>query len=87
MLLQDAGWNDTRISDALKQGDTRYVNIRQNIPVNLYYLTAFVDADGRTQYRTDIYNYDITARSSAQIPDESGTINQVNEVVQWILLS
>lgn len=67
MLLQDAGWNDTRISDALKQGDTRYVNIRQNIPVNLYYLTAFVDADGRMQYRTDIYNYDLTARSGAQI--------------------
>ena len=67
MLLQDAGWNDTRISDALKQGDTRYVNIRQNIPVNLYYLTAFVGNDGRTQYRTDIYNYDQTARSSAQI--------------------
>ncbi|MDU4355908.1 L,D-transpeptidase [Phytobacter diazotrophicus] len=67
MLLQDAGWNDTRISDALKQGDTRYVNIRQNIPVNLYYLTAFVGEDGRTQYRTDIYNYDLTARSGAQI--------------------
>ncbi|WP_434642727.1 L,D-transpeptidase [Klebsiella sp. I138] len=67
MLLQDAGWNDTRISDALKQGDTRYVNIRQNIPVNLYYLTAFVGADGRMQYRTDIYNYDLTARSGAQI--------------------
>ncbi|MBJ8912279.1 L,D-transpeptidase [Citrobacter freundii] len=67
MLLQYAGWNDTRISDALKQGDTRYVNIRQNIPVNLYYLTAFVGPDGRTQYRTDIYNYDLTARSSAQI--------------------
>ena len=67
MLLQDAGWNDTRISDALKQGDTRYVNIRQNIPVNLYYLTAFVGADGHMQYRTDIYNYDLTARSGAQI--------------------
>jgi murein L,D-transpeptidase YcbB/YkuD len=67
MLLQDAGWNDSRISDALKQGDTRYVTIRQNIPVNLYYLTAFVGPDGRTQYRTDIYNYDLTARSSAQI--------------------
>ncbi|MEK5750417.1 L,D-transpeptidase family protein, partial [Acinetobacter nosocomialis] len=35
MLLQDAGWNDTRISDGLKEGDTRYVNIRQNIPVEL----------------------------------------------------
>ena len=67
MLLQDAGWNDARISDALKEGNTRYVNIRQNIPVNLYYLTAFVGADGQTQYRTDIYNYDATARSGAQI--------------------
>lgn len=67
MLLQDAGWNDTRISTALKEGNTRYVNIRQSIPVNLYYLTAFVGEDGRTQYRTDIYNYDQTARSGAQI--------------------
>ncbi|MFG0518779.1 L,D-transpeptidase [Kluyvera intermedia] len=67
MLLQDAGWNDARISDALKEGNTRYVNIRQNIPVNLYYLTAFIGADGQTQYRTDIYNYDATARSGAQI--------------------
>ena len=67
MLLQDAGWSDTRISDALKQGDTRYVNIRHDIPVNLYYLTAFVGADGRTQYRTDIYNYDLTARTGALV--------------------
>lgn len=67
MLLQDAGWNDARISDALKQGNTRYVNIRHNIPVNLYYLTAFVGADGRPQYRTDIYNYDLIAQSGAQI--------------------
>lgn len=43
------------------------MNIRHNIPVNLYYLTAFVGEDGRTQYRTDIYNYDLTARSGAQI--------------------
>ncbi len=40
MLLQDAGWNDTRISDAPKQGDTRYVNIRQNIPVNFILLNG-----------------------------------------------
>ncbi|RJT22178.1 L,D-transpeptidase [Buttiauxella izardii] len=67
MLLQDAGWNDARISSQLKDGSTKYVNIRQTIPVNLYYLTAFVGEDGRTQYRTDIYNYDLTARSGAQI--------------------
>lgn len=67
MLLQDAGWNDSRISDALKEGNTRYVNIPQTIPVNLYYLTAFVGEDGKPQFRSDIYNYDSPARSGAQI--------------------
>ncbi|WP_194205614.1 L,D-transpeptidase [Superficieibacter sp. 1612_C1] len=71
MLLTDAGWNDARISGALKQGDTRYVNIPQTIPVNLYYLTAFIGADGKAQYRTDIYNYDLTARSGAQIMEKA----------------
>ncbi|MDF7681268.1 L,D-transpeptidase [Enterobacteriaceae bacterium ESL0689] len=66
-LLQDVGWDKTRISDVLKQGDTRYVTIRQPIPVHLYYLTAFVDDDDHLQYRTDIYNYDLMARSDAQI--------------------
>ena len=74
MLLQDAGWNDTRISSQLKEGSTRYVNIRQTIPVNLYYLTAFVGKDGRTQYRTDIYNYDLAARSGAQILSKAGQL-------------
>jgi murein L,D-transpeptidase YcbB/YkuD len=55
--------------------------------VNLYYLTAFVGEDGRTQYRTDIYNYDLTARSGAQFSGESRTINQVNEAVREITLS
>lgn len=38
MLLQDAGWNDTRAFRRPEAGDTRYVNIRQNIPVNLLLL-------------------------------------------------
>lgn len=66
LLLQDAGWNDFRISSTLKQGDTRYVPIRHRIPVNLYYLTAWVADDGKPQFRTDIYNYDDTARSGSQ---------------------
>ncbi len=67
MLLQDAGWNDARISQTLKVGDTRYVPVRHKIPVRLYYLTAFVGDDGHTQYRTDIYNYDNTAVLGAKI--------------------
>ncbi|ANS42183.1 hypothetical protein Q5A_008575 [Serratia inhibens PRI-2C] len=67
MLLQDAGWNNTRVSSTLKGGNTTYVNIRQHIPVKLYYLTAWVSDDGKPQFRTDIYNYDDTVRSGAQI--------------------
>ncbi len=74
LLLQDAGWNDSRISSTLKQGDTRYVPIRHRIPVNLYYLTAWVSDDGQAQYRTDIYNYDNTARSGSQVLARAGQL-------------
>ncbi|MEM6159803.1 L,D-transpeptidase [Erwinia sp. P6884] len=74
LLLQDAGWNDTRISGTLKEGNTRYVPVRHRIPVNLYYLTAWVADDGQPQYRTDIYNYDATARSGAQVLTEAGKL-------------
>lgn len=74
LLLQDAGWNDTRISGTLKEGNTRYVPVRQRIPVNLYYLTAWVADDGQPQFRTDIYNYDMTARSGAQVLTDAGKL-------------
>lgn len=66
MLLGDAGWDDARVSSALQAGKSRYVNIPRRIPVNLFYLTAFVGDDGTTQYRTDIYNYDLTAQAGAK---------------------
>lgn len=67
MLLQDAGWNDTRISSTLQGGNTTFVPIRHHIPVKLFYLTAWVADDGKPQFRTDIYNYDSPVRSGAQI--------------------
>lgn len=74
LLLQDVGWNDTRISSTLQEGETRYVSIRHRIPVNLYYLTAWVAEDGQAQFRTDIYNYDNTARSGAQALSQAGQL-------------
>lgn len=74
LLLQDAGWNDSRISSTLKEGNTRYVPIRQRIPVNLYYLTAWVAEDGKPQFRTDIYNYDNPARSGSQVLARAGQL-------------
>ncbi|MCG8709051.1 L,D-transpeptidase [Brenneria sp. 4F2] len=74
LLLQDAGWNNARISSTLEQGDTTYVSIKHRIPVSLYYLTAWVADDGKPQFRTDIYNYDDTARSGTQVLSKAGLL-------------
>ncbi len=66
LLLKNVGWNDARISSTLKEGNTRFVPIRGRIPVNLFYLTAWVDDEGQAQFRTDIYNYDNTVRAGTQ---------------------
>ncbi len=65
MLLQDVGWNASRISGVVDRGNTTFIPIRQNVPVMLYYLTAFSEADGHIAFRTDIYNYDSAARVGA----------------------
>lgn len=62
ILLQEVGWNDSRVASVLKEGNTRYIPIRHHIPVNLYYLTAWVGEDGKALFRTDIYNYDTQVR-------------------------
>lgn len=67
MLLNNTGWNDARISSTVQGGSTTFVPIRHRIPVKLFYLTAWVADDGKPQFRTDIYNYDSTVRSGAQI--------------------
>ena len=74
LLLQNVGWNNTRITGVLKEGNTRFVPIRQRVPVNLFYLTAWVADDGQPQFRTDIYNYDNTARSGAQVLSQAGQL-------------
>lgn len=63
LLLKDVGWDQSRISATLDSRTTRPISIRHRIPVNLYYLTAWVSEDGQAQFRTDIYNYDQLARS------------------------
>ncbi len=72
LLLQNVGWDGNRISGAIQQGDTRFVAIRHRIPVNLYYLTAWVADDGKPQFRTDIYNYDNLVRSGQSSAGNAG---------------
>lgn len=52
------GWSDNRISGTLKGGKTTYVKLPDNVPVHLFYLSAWKRTQGQTQFRNDIYRYD-----------------------------
>jgi murein L,D-transpeptidase YcbB/YkuD len=58
LLLADAGWNSDSIARAVGTGRTRTVQLRRPTPVLLLYWTAWLDDDGRMNFRSDIYGRD-----------------------------
>jgi len=42
----------------LKGKDKTYFSLKKQVPVDVIYLTAWVDYDGKLQFRNDIYGYD-----------------------------
>ncbi|WP_276091418.1 L,D-transpeptidase family protein [Pedobacter sp. JY14-1] len=58
-LLKDTvQWSDDKISAAMHAGKERYVTLKKRVPVFIAYFTAFVDRDGRLNFRKDIYKLD-----------------------------
>lgn len=58
-LLSDAPeWNEERIRQAMNAKSERTVVLKNPAGVYLYYLTAWADARGIVNYRTDIYDRD-----------------------------
>ena len=49
----------------MKSGESQNVSLPESIPVHIVYWTAWVDADGRVQFRDDIYGLDETARGDS----------------------
>lgn len=46
-------------SQKILEGKERtYISLKQRVPIDVVYLTAWVDYDGKLQFRNDIYGYD-----------------------------
>lgn len=60
LLRGDPYWTPERIREAAVAGSETTVTLAAPVPVHLQYLTAFVDDDGRVNYRRDIYGRDAT---------------------------
>lgn len=58
LLEGDARWTPERFDAQLASLERRVVTLPKPINVHLTYLTAWVDDDGKTQFRNDIYGRD-----------------------------
>ncbi|MCF6206346.1 MAG: L,D-transpeptidase family protein [Sulfurovum sp.] len=50
--------NFEKSQEILKGKKNVYMKLREKVPVDVIYLTAWVDYDGKLQFRDDIYHYD-----------------------------
>ncbi len=58
-LLDDtASWSESALKQEVAEGESRRLPLARSVPVYLAYFTAFVDQEGRTQFRRDLYGRD-----------------------------
>ena len=58
LLKDEGGWDGEKINVAMHAGKEKYVTLKNPVPVFIGYLTAWVDGQGRLNFRKDIYNRD-----------------------------
>lgn len=51
-------WNAATIASAIEQGELRNITLKRRVPVLLAYWTAWVDPQGRANFRRDLYGQD-----------------------------
>ncbi|MBK1644359.1 murein L,D-transpeptidase [Thiocapsa imhoffii] len=67
-ILDRPAWDLAGIKQVIERGRTRYVELSESLPVLLYYLTAFADAQGIVQFRQDHYERDARLRAAFFAP-------------------
>jgi L,D-transpeptidase YcbB len=58
LLSDNSDWNTEKITKAMYSGQEQIVNIKSPVTVFITYYTAWVDEDGRLNFRDDIYGND-----------------------------
>lgn len=58
LLRKQSEWTPERIREAMNSGEEKYVKLKDPVPVVITYYTAWVDDDGKLNFREDIYGHD-----------------------------
>lgn len=57
-LLAGSRWDEQRITTTINSGKTQHVGLLEQVPIYLFYATAWVGEDEHVQFRDDIYALD-----------------------------
>lgn len=58
LLRNDTSWTDYRIDTSMNSQKEIWVTLNKTVPVFITYFTAWVDTDGKLNFRKDIYSHD-----------------------------
>ena len=58
VLRKDSSWTEQKIDAAMNAGKEKYVTLKNKLPVYIGYFTAWVDSQGRLNFRDDVYGHD-----------------------------
>jgi len=58
LLRNDASWDSVKIAKAMNTGKEQFYTIKDPVPVYIGYFTAWVDRDGKLNFRNDVYGHD-----------------------------
>ncbi|HEX2695038.1 MAG TPA: L,D-transpeptidase family protein, partial [Acidobacteriota bacterium] len=68
VLRDDPAWSREKILEAMDDGMTRVIVLRNSIGVHLLYWTAWLAKDGRVHFREDIYKRDAALYKALEQP-------------------
>jgi murein L,D-transpeptidase YcbB/YkuD len=58
LLRNDPSWASGKIDAAMNSGREKFVSVQKPLPVSIVYFTAWVDREGRINFRDDVYKRD-----------------------------
>ena len=58
VLRNQPEWTPEKINEAMNSGEEKFVKIKDPVPVFITYYTAWVDEQGKLNFRDDIYRHD-----------------------------
>jgi L,D-transpeptidase YcbB len=75
LLRDDPRWSRQKILATIERGAEQVVQLPTTVPVHLWYWTAWVDAQGRLNFRKDVYERDKALDTALResFPSPTGT--------------